>query len=70
MFLVPLTGTSFIPLVFQSAFMENSFTSPLGLTSTDEITITGIVFHQSKTLNRSTSTYFALFPGQSGLFSE
>ena len=70
MFLVPLKGMSFIPLVFQSAFTENSFTSPLGLTSTDEISITGIVFHQSKTLNRSVSSYFALFPGQSRLFSE
>ena len=59
-----------MPLVFQSAFAENSFTSPPILTSTDEISITGIVFHQSKTLNRSTSSYFALFPGQSGLFSE
>ena len=48
-------------------FTENSF---YPFTSTDKLSNTGIVFHQSKTLSRSMSGYFVLFPEQSGLFLE
>ena len=51
-------------------FTENSFIPPPGFTSTDKLSSTGIVFHQSKTLSRSMNSYFVLFPEKSGLFSE
>ena len=42
--------------IFTSALQRTVSAPPHGFTSTDELSSTGIVFHRSKTLCRSTSS--------------
>ena len=42
--------------IFTSALQRTASAPPHGFTSTDELSSTGIVFHRSKTLCRSTNS--------------